>query len=69
VVSMGSASGCVPFSSHSLLQQTLTALSYLSRLQEPHRIQRLLYIRDLVLEPRSAPMCLCFHELVFAGEV
>ena len=51
------------------IAQAMTDVSqpYLSRLQKSHHIKRLFYVWDLVLQARSPPCSVDFHELVFPG--
>ena len=38
----------------------------LSNLQESDRVQRLLYVRYLLIQASPSPLCVGFHELIFA---
>lgn len=69
VVSMGSDSSWYHPSANTPASTTATNGPYLSQLQKPHRIQRLLNIRELVLETRHPPLEVLFHELVFPAVV
>lgn len=65
VVSMGSASACVHVSAAIAPNFAKSdGYTYFPRLQKAHSFQCLLNIWDLILQTRSAPLLVNFHELV-----
>lgn len=52
----------------SLAPQTTTTNTYITLLQKPNRLQRLLNIRNLILQASNTTFVIRFHELIFPND-
>lgn len=52
----------------SLAPQTTTTNTYITLLQKPNRLQRLLNIRNLILQASNTTFVIGFHELIFPND-